>query len=52
MHPHMFSSGVDVGCGVVDAGLDDLSAVSTKGLFYLVTLHLSENLLWLSEAAC
>lgn len=32
MHPHMFSSSIDVGCGVVDAGLDDLSAVLTKGL--------------------
>ena len=33
MHPHVFSSGVDIGCGVVDAGLDDLSTVPTKGLF-------------------
>ena len=32
MHPHMFSGGVDVGRRVVDAGLDDLSAISTKGL--------------------
>ena len=33
MRPDMFSGRVDVGCGVVDAGLDDLSAIPTKGLF-------------------
>ena len=33
MRPDVFSGRVDVGCGVVDAGLDDLSAIPTKGLF-------------------
>ena len=33
MHPYMFASGVDIRCGVVDTGFDDLSAIPTKGLF-------------------
>ena len=51
MHPHMFSSGVDVGRGVVDAGLDDLSAIPTKGLPIVNDSPSLMIPLWLSEAA-